>query len=82
MNVLSPDEQEREHMRQELAVRFTYHAPTGDQPSRYEHLRDTALELAELILDSCPDSRERALAFTHLEEVVFWANASIARREQ
>ncbi len=29
----------------------------------------------------CPDSRELSLAITHLEEVVFWANAAIARHE-
>jgi hypothetical protein len=26
-----------------------------------------------------PDGREKALAFTHLEEVTMWANAAIAR---
>ncbi len=60
---------------------YTYHAPTGDQPKRYEAIRAKARELAELIEASCPDSREKSLANTKLEEAVMWANASIARNE-
>jgi hypothetical protein len=65
----------------DLKKRFTYHAPRGTQPLRYQIIRDTALEFAELLVEDCPDSRERAIALTKLEEVVFWANASIARNE-
>lgn len=65
----------------ELERRFTYHAPRGDQPARYERLRAEARELAELICDMCPDARERSVALTKLDEVVMWANASIARNE-
>ena len=50
------------------ANNFTYHAPKGDQPQRYEKLRAKARELAEMILELCPDSRERALALTKVEE--------------
>lgn len=64
---------------QEIENRFTYHAPTGDQPQRYEQLRAKAKELAFLIRDLCPDSRERSVAMTDLESCVMWANASIAR---
>jgi hypothetical protein len=60
---------------------FTYHAPKGDQPERYEMLRAKAKELALLIANLCPDSREKSLALTKLEECVFWSNASIARNE-
>lgn len=60
---------------------FTYHSPKGDQAERYERLRDDAKQLAYLIKELCPDSRERSLAFTKLEEAVMWANASIARNE-
>lgn len=65
----------------DLENRFTYHAPKGDQQERYQNLRALGLELAELIVGTCPVSRERSLAFTNLEQAVFWANASIARRE-
>lgn len=60
---------------------FTYHAPKGDQPERYEALRHTAHELAYLIEETCPDSREKSLAITNLQQAVMWANASIAINE-
>ena len=65
----------------EIEKRFTYHKPKADQPERYEALRKRAKGLAVLIIKSCPDSRERSLAITKLEEVSMWANASIARNE-
>ena len=36
-------------------------------------------ELAYLIDDLCPKSREKSLAITKIEEAMMWANASIAR---
>lgn len=67
--------------REELLIRFTYHAPKGDQPRRYEELRAQARKLAELIVDLTPESREQSLALTNLEQTAFWANAAIARRD-
>jgi len=61
---------------------FTYHKPINNQLSRYEHLRNEARHLALLINNLCPDSREKSLAITKLEEAVMWANASIARNEK
>ena len=60
---------------------YTYHAPKADQPQRYEAIRAKARELAELIEKSCPDSREKSLAHTNLEQAAMWANAAIARNE-
>lgn len=65
----------------EIETRFTYHAPKGDQPERYQELRDEAKRLATLIVLRTPESREQSLALTKLEEATFWANAAIARRE-
>lgn len=65
----------------DLSKRFTYHAPKGDQPKRYEFIRAQAMRLANYIDEDCPDSREKSLAITKLEEVVMWANAAIARNE-
>lgn len=65
----------------ELDKRFTYHAPKGDQSSRYEAIRFMAKGLAAHIDSACPESREKALAMTNLEQAIFWANAAIARRE-
>jgi len=67
--------------RNDLQNRFTYYAPQGDQNYRYQELRDQAYALAQLFTCWVPDSRERALALTHLEEAVMWANAGIARNE-
>lgn len=68
-------------MLNDIQNRFTYHPPKAGQPARYENLRSAARALAVLIADETPDSRERSLAITKLEECVFWANAAIARNE-
>jgi hypothetical protein len=63
----------------DLKNRFTYHPPREGQPPRYEKLRFNGHNLAEMINELCPDSREKSLAITSLEEAIMWANASIAR---
>lgn len=65
----------------EINRRFTYHAPKASQPERYVALREAGKELATLILQCVPESREQALALTKIEEAIFWANAGIARNE-
>lgn len=60
---------------------FTYHAPKAGQPERYTLIRDTAKQLALLLGEQCPSSRELSLALTKLEESVMWANAAIARND-
>lgn len=65
----------------DLENRFTYHAPKPSQPDKYEGIRHWAKEFARHIVANTPDSREQSLAITHLEEVVYWANASIARHD-
>jgi hypothetical protein len=60
---------------------FKYHAPKPGQPEKYEALRSNAKILARLIDLNCPDSREKSLAMTNLEQAVMWANAAIARNE-
>lgn len=63
----------------DLRNRFTYHPPQEGQDEMYKLIRLTALQLAGLINERCPEGREKSLAVTHIEEAVFWANASIAR---
>ena len=60
---------------------FKYHAPKTGQPEKYEKIRAEAKELALLFAELAPDSREKSLAITKLEEAVMWANAAIARNE-
>lgn len=75
----SPDPSPQERMHQRVDNDFTYHAPVGNQSDTYEVIRNTARTYAHWLVDTCPQSRELSLALTSLEEVVFWANASIAR---
>lgn len=58
---------------------FRYHAPVGAQEAVYDAIRGVAKTLADFINEVCPESREKSLAFTNLEQSVMWANASIAR---
>jgi hypothetical protein len=60
---------------------FKYHSPTEAQEQKYQILRQAYKDLALLINELCPHSRERSVAFTELETSAFWANASIARNE-
>jgi hypothetical protein len=60
---------------------FTYHAPKPGQQERYQALREKAKELALLIVELTPASREQSLALTQLEYASMMANAAIARNE-
>ena len=68
--------------KEEIESIFTYHKPFGTQGERYEKLREKAKELALLIVDLCPNSREKSLAVTKLQETIMFANASIAINEK
>jgi hypothetical protein len=66
----------------DLAHRFSYHKP-GDAVTVQAHVdvRDRCYRLAEALNEIVPDGREKSLAMTKLEEVMFWANAAIARNQ-
>jgi hypothetical protein len=66
-------------MKKLIENNFTYHAPKAGQPAMYQQIREKAKELAYLIDELVPDSREKSLAMTKLEECSMWANAGIAR---
>lgn len=66
----------------EIETRFSYHAPTGDQPAIYVRVRELGRHFAELLCEVCPESRELSLALTNLEQSVMWANAAVARRSK
>jgi len=66
---------------EQIANIFMYHAPKEGQAERYTLLRQYARELALRINEHCPDSREKSLAITHLQQAVMWANAAIAINE-
>jgi len=62
-----------------LEKNFSYHSPTLEKQEKYVKLREKAKELAYLITELCPESRERSLAITGIEQSIMWANASVAR---
>lgn len=68
-------------MKIDLEKNFKYHAPKSGQPEKYEAIRSTAKHFASILQEICPESRELSIAMTNLEQVVMWANASIARNE-
>lgn len=66
---------------EQLENRYSYHAPKGDQASRYAAIRAKILETAKFIRDNTPCCPDQSLAFTALDDVMFRANAAIARSE-
>lgn len=64
----------------DLKNRFAFH-PATDEEKRDAHtsVRTQCYYLAEFLNDKLPEGREKALAITHLEEVMFWGNAGLAR---
>lgn len=67
-------------LKERIEHNFKYHQPKEGQQEKYVAIRDKAKEFALLAADLTPPSREQSLAYTALEQAVFWFNASIARR--
>lgn len=64
----------------DLDNRFKFHtAISSEQNAKYDSIRALVKVTAEAYNEICPDSREKSLAITHLEEAMFWANAAVAR---
>ena len=61
--------------------KFKYHELKEGQAEKYNNIRATAKQFALLIEQSVPDSREKSLAITKVEEAMMWANSGIARNE-
>lgn len=64
---------------EDLTNRFSYHPPSKDRVLLHESIRENGQVLALILNEQLPESREKSLAITHLEEVVMWANAALAR---
>lgn len=82
----SPQKQEsamfKKPTSEELAHRFSHHAPVRDQAERYAAIRAKFLDTAKFIVDATPCCPEQTRALNALDEAMFLANAAIARNEQ
>jgi hypothetical protein len=59
---------------------FNHHPPKGNNIAvLHQEVRKRCLDLALFIDQSLPDCREKSLAVTKLEEVMYWTNAGVAR---
>lgn len=65
----------------DLENRFSHHAPDADKILAHEGVREEVLMVAEHFAETLPESREKSLAITKLEEAMFWANAALARMD-
>ena len=66
---------------EDLVNRFSFHPADSEVKRRaHEHVRSRCLYLAQILNEDLPEGREKSLAITNLEQVMFWANAAIARQ--
>lgn len=61
------------------SIIYEYHPSRPEDVAAYVRIRDKSKELALLLRELCPPSRELSIARTHLEQVGMLANAAIAR---
>lgn len=67
-------------LKEDLDNRFGYHPPRNDRTvTAHETIRAECRALAEKLNELLPEGREKSLAITHIEEVMMWSNAAIAR---
>jgi hypothetical protein len=61
---------------------FSFHpATTEERRDEHSSVRVKCKDLAHFIADKVPPGREQALALTHVEEAMHWANAGIAKQD-
>lgn len=64
----------------DLDNRFDYHKPTSERAELHETIRYLFKQVSGFLNTNLPEGREKSLAFTKLEEAMFWSNAAIARQ--
>jgi hypothetical protein len=66
----------------EIRDRFRHHAPkTQARIDAHEGIRERSAALAVWLNEALPESREKSLALTALQEAAMWANAAVAIHE-
>lgn len=62
----------------EIKRRFSFHTADGPAIETMAAVRQAFVNLAMTLID-IPEGREKSLAYTHLEEAQFFANAAVVR---
>lgn len=66
---------------EDIKNRFAFHAATTEEKrDAHTSVRQNCRDLADFLNEKLPEGREKALAVTKLEEVMFWGNAALARQ--
>lgn len=68
-------------MKEQIDYAFTFRKCPQDRTDKCIEFRAKIMELAYLINDMAPNSREKSMAITKLEETHMWGNAAIIRPE-
>lgn len=63
---------------EEIKKRFGFHPATDQTRGLHQSVRQTFMETAEILSQILPESREKSLAFTALQEAAMWSNAAVA----
>lgn len=66
----------------DIENRFAFHAArTKEKQDAHTSIRQNCRRLADFLNEALPEGREKSVAITKLEEVMFWSNAAEARHE-
>lgn len=76
-----PHKQPKRTLKEDIKNRFSYHPPKPGQQERYTKITDAFEELALLVADLTPESREQSVALTLLWQARMAANGAIAVNE-
>lgn len=66
---------------EEIERRLGYHRVTEQTLPKHRMIRKNFIDLANEIGGILPDTREKALFLTSLQEAAMWANAAVATNE-
>lgn len=62
---------------EEISKTYSYHKPSPDGLERIIRLRQAFILLDMRVRDLAPESRERAIAITNIEQAAMWAIKSV-----
>jgi len=65
-----------------VAKELTYQSLTEGQRKAVEEVRQGLSIALNTIKENCPNSREKSLAVTKIEEAAMWANKSISHNKE